>query len=367
MAPSAYHSGSENLPGWVPEAARLYLAHTENGRPIRALARELGCHASTVLRKVRKIETRRDDPLVDAALRQLCLPPDPNGKKECEMTRHNQTDAVALDEATLLREARRVLHRLCESGAMLAVAADMEKAVVVRDNGEGSTMRTAVVDAPVAEAMALKAWIHCDAPGRISRYRITASGRAAFNRIVAEKESRIRGFAESQAGFENSRAVEQALDDMERDPATRRGRSGAAESPLAILSRRRDKTGKPFLEEALVAAGERLREDYELAQVGFDEDESWAELVAGDRWTDAAAAQPGSARARERMLSALRDLGPGLGDVALRCCCYLEGLETTEKRMGWSARSGKIVLRIALQRLRRHYAERAKDGGDLIG
>jgi hypothetical protein len=43
--------------------------------------------------------------------------------------------------------------------------------------------------------------------------------------------------------------------------------------------------------------------------------------------------------------------------MVLRCCCYLEGLEVAEKRMGWSARSGKIVLRIALTRLKRHYDE----------
>ena len=48
-------------------------------------------------------------------------------------------------------------------------------------------------------------------------------------------------------------------------------------------------------------------------------------------------------------------LGPGLSDVVFRVCCFLEGLETAEKRLGWSARSGKVVLKIALERLALHY------------
>ncbi len=75
----------------------------------------------------------------------------------------------------------------------------------------------------------------------------------------------------------------------------------------------------------------------------------------------------GSERARDRVMTALADLGPGLGDVVLRCCCFLEGMETVERRMGWSARSGKIVLRIALTRLRAHYDEENGNWSPLIG
>ena len=104
-------------------------------------------------------------------------------------------------------------------------------------------------------------------------------------------------------------------------------------------------------------AGERLREDFELAQRGVATSQNWDSCltggVAGGKPTDGILHGPAAARAR--IAFALSELGPGLGDMALRCCCYLEGLEMAERRMGWSARSGKIVLRIALQRLRRHY------------
>ena len=75
----------------------------------------------------------------------------------------------------------------------------------------------------------------------------------------------------------------------------------------------------------------------------------------------------GAWAARNRLVLALAELGDGLADVALRCCCMLEGLETAEKRLGWSARSGKIVLRIALIRLREHYRQQGGLAGGLIG
>lgn len=60
---------TEGLPTWVPIAAAHYLAHTEHGISIRALAKDHNCHPSTILRQVRRYEGRRDDPLVDDALR----------------------------------------------------------------------------------------------------------------------------------------------------------------------------------------------------------------------------------------------------------------------------------------------------------
>lgn len=358
---------TERLPSWVPDAARVYIAHTEQGRSIREIARQAGCHASTVLRQVRRIETRRDDPLVDAALCNLgvagATAPDRKNGKDMDQMNAAISQSSPPDETTLVRESRRVLRRLCETGAVLAVASEMDKAVVVRDTGDGGSSRTAVVDVAVAEAMALKDWIACDAPGRISRYRITAAGRAALNRLVAEQESRVRGFAEAQAGFDTGRAAEAALSEVDNDPRARKGRYMLAESPLTALSRRRDKDGTPFLSDGLIAAGERLREDFELAQLGPRRLENWDQFL-----TAAPVSENDDLNAAQmRLRAALRDLGPGLGDVALRCCCYLEGLETTEKHLGWSARSGKIVLRIALQRLRRHYEERSQGGGDLVG
>jgi hypothetical protein len=133
------------------------------------------------------------------------------------------------------------------------------------------------------------------------------------------------------------------------------------ETPLALLARRRDKEGNLFLSQDLVTVGERLREDYILAEIATRKDESWDQFLCRVRSKDISSAT-GVIKARDRLVGALRDLGPGLGDAALRCCCCLEGLELTEKRMGWSARSGKIVLRIALQRLKRHYADLGEAG-----
>jgi hypothetical protein len=371
------------LPAWLPENARLYLRHIEEGLSIRALAKAEGCHPSTVLRKLRACENRRDDPLIDEALTRLgvlhldgcgiarpqdCLPPNSHHEGNSLMTaplRHSS--AAIADAATVDREARRILRRLCEVGAILVVAPEMDKAAVLK-----GTVRTAVVDRSVAQAFAVKDWIAMKSQGRVTTYEITGPGRTALKRLLAEEENRrVPGFAEAQTPFGDQHRIWDERPVMEPGAGTaRRMRYNLAESPLDVLARRREKDGAPFLTPDLVAAGERLREDFELAQMGPRVAQNWDRfLTAGaDRGGFATGgSDSGSAKARDRVALALRDLGPGLGDVVLRCCCFLEGLEAAEKRMGWSARSGKIVLRIALQRLKRHYDETYGGKAPLIG
>src|SRR6056297_1042371 len=207
------------------------------------------------------------------------------------------------------------------------------KAVVVRDLPGGDTARTAVVNREVAEVMALNEWITCDKPGRIARYRITGVGRAALKRMLGET-GQGQGMAEAAQPYAEQHREWDERDDPDGEGRGRRLRVNIAESPLTSLARRRDKDGKPFLADELVAAGERLREDFELAQMGPQVAQNWDRfLTAGSRGGmrgDGGAAE-GPRAARERVSAALRELGPGLGDVALRCCCYLEGIETTER------------------------------------
>lgn len=356
-----------NLPTWVPVAARHYLAHTEDGQSIRALARATDCHPSTILRQVRRFEGRRDDPLIDAALKSLAEQTEVT--QEAQETKQMKMSGgfdQTLTQERIDSEAKRILRRMCEPRAVLAVAREMETAVVVRENDEGESLRTAIVDREIAQAMALKEWITSPDDGiRIRRYFITNSGRAALRRLTAADENKAQGFAEQRGTFDPD--LDGWSFPKETDGMRSRSRYYATESPLLGLARRKDRDGEPFLNNDLVKAGERLREDFELAQIGGPEIRTYEGFMETIDPSDETMVPDGALKARARVQAAMQDLGLGLGDVVLRCCCLLEGLEVTERNLGWSARSGKIVLRIALQRLKVHYDTTLGKFGPMIG
>lgn len=349
------------IPSWVPTYAVRYLAHTEKGVSIRELARQSNCHASTIMRQIRRIETRREDPLIDAALATLgaqVAPEAINSPPQRDAGKPDAFEPPASDD-TLERVGVEILSGLSHGGAVLVVKPDVDKAVVVRDGLSGHPQRTVVLDRSVAEAMALKDWISCKSKNRVSQYVITPEGRSALQRMMARRENSAQGFAEAQPQFE------QEAPDAAQSLA--RVRFHTSESPLAVLARRRDKDGKPFISRDLVRAGERLREDFELAHLAPNISKDW-ETMRHDRepCVGAISSKTAPIAAKQRVQAALETLGEGLADVVLRCCCYLEGMELTEKRMGWPARSGKVVLRIALMRLNAFYQSQERDSGSLI-
>ena len=122
-----------------------------------------------------------------------------------------------------------------------------------------------------------------------------------------------------------------------------------AESPLAWLARRGMVTPAQF------QASERLRNDFMVAgqapRVTMRWDPAPSSRSAGQDF-DPTTAQ---ISARQRFDAAVAAAGPGLADVLWRVICMGEGLETAERALGWPNRAGKLVLKLALDRLVAHY------------
>jgi hypothetical protein len=77
-----------------------------------------------------------------------------------------------------------------------------------------------------------------------------------------------------------------------------------------------------------------------------------AKTRGGARVADASLAR---IDAHRRFHAALDAVGPGLTDICWRVICAGEGIGCAEKGLGWPARSGKLVLGLALDRLARFY------------
>lgn len=361
----ARHS-NRNLPEWVPASVKTYLAHVEGGNSLRQLAKHKGCHPSTVMRQVRKTEGLREDPLVDAALSALetfwrggvASDAGPKGKAW-----HMTTDEA--EQAKFERDTLRALKALIEPGSLLVIAEGVEDAVVVKTApGEDRPVRKAVVSRDVAEALALREWISGQARGRLARYSISPTGRAELNRLMAAAES-------ARAASSGRDSLSQIMPGQ--GAKQNRARAVGTEPPLRVLARRKRRDGAPFLRPDHIKAAERFREAFEVSRLSgaFDGDIG-AVLVGQLAVPEAQTGTGGNGPVRRSTIATdsvnrvARTLGPELMQTIILACCDEIGMEQIEARMEFPARSGKVVLRIALATLARHYAAVGDEGMDLI-
>jgi hypothetical protein len=125
-----------------------------------------------------------------------------------------------------------------------------------------------------------------------------------------------------------------------------------AESPLGWLLARGLVTQRQY------DAGERLRSDWERAQLAPRVTMAWNATPAGRR-RGGSAPEPdlsgAQIDARRRFEDAVASAGPGLTDILWRVVCAGEGMREAESALGWPARAGKLVLTIALDRIADYY------------
>lgn len=128
-----------------------------------------------------------------------------------------------------------------------------------------------------------------------------------------------------------------------------------AESPLGWLHARGHVTARQY------DAGEQLRGDWERAQLAPAVTMRWDAMPrAAGPGSGGDAPDPTTSRiaAKRRFDAAAAAAGPGLSDILWRVVCAGEGMREAEAALGWPARAGKVVLRLALDRVADHYGMR---------
>lgn len=122
-----------------------------------------------------------------------------------------------------------------------------------------------------------------------------------------------------------------------------------AESPLSWLHAR------GHLSDRLFDAGERLRADYERAQLSPSITMRWDPVRVKGGPDAGLSPTERQVAAKERFDGALAAAGSGLSDVLWRVVCACESLPAAERALQWPARSGKLVLKLALDRVADFY------------
>jgi Domain of unknown function (DUF6456) len=131
----------------------------------------------------------------------------------------------------------------------------------------------------------------------------------------------------------------------------------SASDALDLLRQRKDASGQPWLGAAAHAAGQRLKADMTFAGMLPKVTMNWASASPMGRSPGGHGLNPTEAAlaARQRAARALSAVGPEFAGLLIDVCGFEKGLEAIERDRNWPVRSAKVVVRLALQALARHY------------
>lgn len=357
-------------PTWLPRNVVIYIAYTNYGFPMRQIARELGIQPSTVSRTITKVSNSLNDPLFRAGLKRImfAVPDDYHSAIQCPDTSLRKNSTVLKKFNQFLAEdhgqqgCKRPFRESINSSHLSAVSQGTESSPVIKDNSKGSSVESKRSAHVLSETLLSGEFLELQ-----NQYKTLSSDTISGvhhdlghqNAISVKQRNYQPIIAQSMAAQKTNATV--ALEEKLRLRALiPQGEN--KEPPLMTLARTRDKTGKIFLSSELVAAGLFFREDFELSKLISSNKEGDDKIVAcvGRKTCSMQSKFLPIVDPASRLHDALNFLGPELFDVAVRCCCLFQGMQKIEKDLGWPARSGKIVLRIALMQLSGFYSGASK-------
>lgn len=248
--------------------------------------------------------------------------------------------------AALSRPATRLLRAMSEAGAVAwPDPAEENRVTVQAPRGGISLGRGHHAATSIAELAEHDLVEPADGDRRGGR-RISEMGRARFRRLDAGEVQTPFG-----AQHRDVRLRSLAGERPERVSVNQN------ESPLDWLRRRRGPDGEPLIDAAAFEAGERLRRDLTFAGMLPSVTARWDGAIGSGSGglRDPASATDATIAARQRVGHALGAVGAEFADLLVDLCGFLKGLETIERDRRWPARSGKVVVRLALGQLARHY------------
>jgi hypothetical protein len=124
------------------------------------------------------------------------------------------------------------------------------------------------------------------------------------------------------------------------------------ESPLGWLHQH------GHLDRRQYYAGEQLRMDWERGKLSPCVTMRWDPapgLARGQARNQGLERTEQQAVAKQRFDEAIAAAGSGMADILWRVVCAGEGMRDAETALGWPARAGKLVLKMALDRVASFY------------